>query len=60
MIVEFKKKYIIDIANAQVLSWKVAFKGILSQKILSNLKIENFIENWKKYYFKQKEKILFG
>lgn len=48
MIVEFKNEHIKDIAQVQILSWKQAFDGILSQKILSNLKVESFEENWKK------------
>ena len=47
MVVEFKKEHIKDIASAHLLSWKVAFKGILSQNVLSNLKSENFEKNWK-------------
>jgi len=55
MIVEFKKDKIKAIAKAQILAWQVAFKGILSEKILSNLAIEDFEENWKRI-LNQKER----
>jgi len=47
MIIELKADKINDIATAQVLAWRKAFEGILSEKLLSNLVIEEFVENWK-------------
>jgi len=55
MIVEFKEENIKDIAKLQVLSWKEAFKEILSRQLLSNLEIRDFEHNWK-YILTQKER----
>lgn len=46
MIVEFKNAHVKDIAKAQILAWQEAFSGILSKKILSNLEVVSFEENW--------------
>ena len=48
MIIEFKEDRVYEIAKAQVYAWRIAFKGILSEKLLSSLIIENFAENWKR------------
>lgn len=55
MTIEFKEEYINDIVQAQMFSWKKAFKGILSKKLLSNLVVEDFEENWRKV-LKNKER----
>lgn len=47
MIIGFTENYIEDIALVQLNSWKKAFKGILSDKQLQSLRIEDFSENWK-------------
>lgn len=46
MISEFKEENIKDIAKSQLLSWKKAFKGILSNQLLSNLEVRDFENNW--------------
>ncbi|MEM9829773.1 MAG: GNAT family N-acetyltransferase [Bacteroidota bacterium] len=47
MIVELEERHISDIAYAQVLAWKKAFKRILSDKNLASLQVEDFERNWK-------------
>ena len=56
MIIEFKEDKINDIAKAQVLAWKKTFKGILSDKLLSNLIVEKFEENWKRILLQKERK----
>jgi len=56
MIIEFKEDKISDIAKAQVFAWKKAFKGILSDKLLSNLVIEKFEENWRRILTQRERK----
>jgi len=56
LIVEFTEDRVKEIAKAQVHAWKAAFKGILSEKLLSSLVIENFAENWKKILTQKERK----
>lgn len=46
MIVEFQKEHINDIAEAQLLAWQKAFKGILSKNLLSRLTVNSFKQHW--------------
>lgn len=56
MIIKFKENRVLEIAKAQVYAWKKAFKGILSEKLLSSLVIENFAENWKQILTQKERK----
>lgn len=47
MITEFRENRIKEIAKAQLLAWRKAFSGILSEALLSKLLLEDFEENWK-------------
>lgn len=46
MIIEFKEDRVTEIAEAQVGAWQKAFKGILSDELLSGLAVAKFAENW--------------
>lgn len=46
MVRKFTKEHISDVAEAQVLSWREAFQGILSDSLLTNLQVETFEANW--------------
>ena len=46
MIIELKEDRVNEIAEAQVCAWRKAFKGVLSEELLSSLVIENFAKNW--------------
>lgn len=56
MIIEFKEDKINDIASAQMRAWQEAFKGILSEELLSNLAAEDFADNWKGILTQQQRK----
>jgi len=47
MIQTLTEKYIADIASAHVTAWQKAFRGILSDEQLENLKVKDFIDGWK-------------
>lgn len=46
MIKRLEAKYISDIANVHRLAWQKAFKGILSDTLLSSLTDQEFAEHW--------------
>lgn len=48
-----KEDRINEVAIVQCESWKAAFKGILSDKLLDQLKVENFEKVWKEIIKKQ-------
>ena len=52
MILPFQEDHIKDIAIAQQLAWQRAFRGILSNQQLNNLKLEDFIGSWQQIFLK--------
>ena len=47
MIQSLIEKYIPDISAAHVAAWQKAFRGILSDELLDNIKVEDFEQGWK-------------
>ena len=47
MVKPLEEKYIFDIVNAHLKAWQKAFTGILSESLLDELEIGDFIGNWK-------------
>lgn len=56
MIAELTNEYIPNIAEAQVSAWQAAFKGILSDELLSDLIVEDFADNWRKIITQKERK----
>jgi len=47
MITKLQARHVRDIAKAQVYAWRIAFKGILSEALLSGLSIDAFEKKWR-------------
>ena len=47
MIQNLKEKYIFDVVHTHLYAWKEAFRGILSDSLLNELEIGDFISSWK-------------